>query len=417
MKSGLYKTICLAGLALLMLLLSASVSDAQLGCKFDSIPGNAKHILSGTGASITKTPIGGDNNTFILNIQNPDPYIGWIEDDEAGAQSLTCFISYWRDAYDDNARDAVIFGPDPSCASIYDMSYTAATGITATLKRPNANSTPTASDSVVIEINRSCPGSPVCWGKKDFYNCYVPYLTPENKTFIASAPGATLNYANFDAAQMRRSKLNGTTLSFASFAGADLRDVDFDDSVLVYTDFTGANMKDSHGNGAFVYQVTAPNGTVINNGSFQDILNNSATTTTTIRPVPIGVDFLTFSPTATDKTVSFQLVNSVLNDLSQIHSIFLFASGTGTLTLFFTAEPTTGSFENLQYVIFGFAFVPALYPIGTISFTIMGSNSDPAIAFVPFTNFAIGYIGVVILSGTGPNDYPANISVIGTATY
>ena len=168
--------------------------------------------------------------------------------------------------FSDSEKHAIVWGDStPACATISSLSYDNES-ITAVLKRPNRFLPgPSASGDVAIEINRDCNPDLTCLGDLDLTgNCYTPFFSPESSAFTASAPGAALNYASFDAVIMPKSKLKGTGLSHASFAGANLREVDFDGAVMVYTDFTDADLTDAHAYGAFVYKTIAPNGEEVN---------------------------------------------------------------------------------------------------------------------------------------------------------
>ncbi len=157
------KNICVACITL-MLLSGATGKTVLATCT--NGPGNAIRMLAGTDASIRKIA-SSDNNTYILTLSTPDPYMYWrtTGGDDAGSQSIRCFLDYWQDTFSDSELDAIVWsGSTPTCATISSLSYDNES-ITAVLKRPNRFSTaPSASGDVAIEINRVCnPGLP-CLG-------------------------------------------------------------------------------------------------------------------------------------------------------------------------------------------------------------------------------------------------------------
>jgi|GEM_PF-3568017 len=352
MNSELCGNIKYTGATLLLLLLLLTGADSSLAC--DNGPSGATRILAGTGATVVKNAAVGDNDTYVLTIQNPDPYMSWKTDSENGAQSLSCFVDYWSATYGNDKKDAVVFGSKPSCATISSLSYTPSTGITAILQRPNQHyAAPSVSGSVVIEINRSCNPSLPCLGVSDLTgNCYLPFFSPAGTVFTASAPRATLNFSAFDNVVMPNSNLGATTLSNATFTTANLSGVNFDDAVMISTDFTGANMAGAHAHGAFVYNAIAPNGTVVN--SPEALLNGAVVTTTTTTAFSNNhTSFITLTANDTadnPKTVSFVFVNNFFNDFSEVHYFIFTTVGTGTVSLTVGPETLIGP----PYLLLGF---------------------------------------------------------------
>ncbi len=76
-----------------LMLLSGATETVLATCTCG--PGNAIYTLAGTDASIRKIA-SSDNNTYILTLSTPDPYMYWrtTDDDAAGSQSLSCFLDY-----------------------------------------------------------------------------------------------------------------------------------------------------------------------------------------------------------------------------------------------------------------------------------------------------------------------------------
>ena len=282
MKPELYKYTGAILLVLVLFLLTGATCDLSPKC--NNGPSGALRTLSGADAEIVRYGAA-DNSSYRLTMKTPDPYLRWRSGSSFGNHSINCFCDYWDATYGDDAQQAVIWiGSDvPLGATISSVKYSEGV-ITANLRRPYPTDPGLAgSGEVVIEINRAYNSGLTCFGIQDFTNCYQPFFSPENSTFTASAPGATLNFATFDGAWMPDSNLSGTVLSNASFTGANLLNTNFDNALIQYTDFTNSDMTGSHGYGARVYEAISPNGTVVN--SFSSLLKNkvgySATTITT----------------------------------------------------------------------------------------------------------------------------------------
>jgi uncharacterized protein YjbI with pentapeptide repeats len=403
MKPELYrnmKTICAVILA--FVLLSGATGQPVLATCTNG-PGNAIRTLAGTDASIEK--IGSsDNNTYILTILTPDPYMYWRTTGgaESGAQSITCFRDYWDSHFSNSELQAVVWGGStPACAKISSLNFDNES-ITAVLTRPNRfSTTPSASGDVAIEINRACNQSLPCLGTTDLTgNCYAPFFSTESTAFAASAPGAALNYATFDAVLMPKSNLKATGLSNASFVGANLRGVNLDDAVMVYTDFTDADLTGAHAYGAFVYKTTAPNGEVVN--SADALLNGGALTTTTTTPGSLNNHLSLFTLTSANpqQTFSIQFVNSILNDPSEFHAFVFLTLGAGTVHL--TVAP-----ESPVELFYGIAGFLGLTPIA--AYSAYGASIEKDV-LVP--DFGFGFIFLVTLPAPAAQiDYPVIMNV------
>ncbi len=300
-------------------------------------------------------------------------------------------------------KPAIVWGDStPACATISSLRYDNES-IIAELKRPNRFSkAPSASGDVAIEINRDCnPGLP-CLGAWDLAgNCYTPFFSPESSAFFASAPGAALHYANFDAVVMPKSDLKGTGLSHASFAGANLREVNFDDAVMVYTDFTDADMTGAHAYGAFVYKTIAPNGDVVDSAAA--LLNGGIQTTTTTTTGFSNNHFSFFTLTSeTPKTFSIPFVNTVLNDPSEFHAFIFLTLGAGSVQL--TVEPASPADLALWHSRLSRPDADSQYP----------SLSHPIVTVVPVPDFAFGIVFLATIPSPFPligTDYPVTMNV------
>ena len=395
------KNICGACLTL-MLLYGATGSPVLATCTDG--PGNAIRTLAGTDASITK--IGSsDNNTYRLTLTTPDPYMYWrtTGGDDAGSQSLRCFLDYWQDTFSGSELQAIVWGSSkPACATISSLTYLDDGSITAILKRPNSFLPgPSASGDVAIEINRDCNPNPnLCLGPSNYGNCYTPFFSTKSTAFAASAPGAALHYGTFDAVNMPNSNLKATGLSHASFAGANLREVNLDDAVMVYTDFTDADLTGAHAYGAFVYKAIAPNGEEVNS---VDALLNGGTQTTTTTTTGISNNHFSFYTltSETPKTFSIPFVNSLLNDPSEFQAFIFLTLGAGTVNM--TVEPESP--VDLQYGIAGFL---GLTPIAGY-----GAYGDPIETFVLVPNFGFGVVFLATLPATAliGENYPVIMNV------
>ena len=405
MKPELYRNVKNVCAEILTFVLLAGATGNPVLATCTSGPGNAINTLAGTGASIQKIA-SSDNNTYILTLTTPDPYMYWRTSsrDDFGSQSISCFMDYWDTHFSDSELDAIVWGSSkPACAKISSLSYDNGV-ITAVLKRPNRYSqAPSASGEVAIEINRACNPSLPCLGTTDLTgNCYAPFFfNTIPRSFTASAPGAALNYAIFDNASMPNSNLKGTGLSNASFVGANLRGTNFDDAVMVYTDFTDADMTDAHAYGAFVYKTIAPNGKVVN--SVGALLNGTPTTTTTTTGFSNN-HFSLYALTSLNppQTFSIPFVNSILNDPSEFHAFIFLTVGAGTVHL--TVEPESP--VDLQYGIAGF--------IGLTPITGYSSYGDPIVTVVSVLDFGFGVVFMATLPAAIPvigADYPVIMKV------
>lgn len=383
-----------------MLLSGATGSPVLATCTCG--PGNAIYTLAGTDANIASS----DNITYIFTVSTPDPYVYWrtAGGDDAGSQSLSCFIDY---CVSTSEKSALVWGSStPACATISSLTYLDDGSITAVLERPDRFSTKlSVSGDVAIEINRDCPNpSLTCfaaWGGWDLAgNCYTPFFSPESTAFTASAPGAALHYANFDAVSMPKSNLKGTGLSNASFAGANLREVNLDDAVMVYTDFTDADLTGAHAYGAFVYKATAPNGEEVN--SVDELLNNGAPTTTTTTPGLSNNHFSFFTLTSeTPKTFAIPFVNSILNDPSEFHTFIFLTLGGGTVQM--TVEP-----ESPVDLFYGIAGFLGLTPIAAYS---AYGEAIETFLLAPDIGFGIVFLATVPATALIGENYPVSMNV------
>ena len=267
------KYFCAALVAMLVL--------AGIGCDGTPVvpqcnngPGNAIRTLGGTGVVFVKTDeTDYDSPTYNMIISEPDIYIRWkTGGNEFGNHSLSCLIEFWQNEFGDDGVPVVIWsgGGKPVCGKISSLRFFLAGGVTAELEmaRQDGDGLGAVAASVVLALDKTVCPTGECSGKVYNSKCMEPYAGLDNATLNYGALlGADLNFASLNIAKLYRADLRGTALSNAIFTGADLREANFSDAVLLYTDFTDADMRDVTMGNARVYQVTAPDGTVVDNST------------------------------------------------------------------------------------------------------------------------------------------------------
>ena len=133
---------------------------------------------------------------------------------------------------------------------------------------------------------------------------------------------------------------------------------------------------------------------------------------------PYHNDFMFLSAYQLTGNVSIYLYNSITNDPSQYHNVFVLAFGSGTVTLIVTA-PDASSAATLSYGIWGASISPSSTGLNPTPIT--GGMTNNGSFTYPVTIPADGFfcfifLDISMLYTKGPVDFPVILTVTATET-